>query len=97
MPNEMAFICPCHLHRPAVCAGLACVQHALARPDSQSLCCACVYVLCDILWPKVQLHSANSHMPATSPCSAHALAQARPTMSCIPLVGRDSCVHVIAP
>jgi len=50
---------------PAACAGLACVQHALAGPDSQSLGCTRVYFLCDILWPEVQSHSDNSHMPAT--------------------------------
>ena len=33
-----------------------------------------------------QLHSDNGHVHATAPCFAHALAQARPTMSCIPLV-----------
>ena len=62
------------------------MQHALARPDSQFLRCTCVYFLCDILWSAVQSHSDNSHMHATGPHSACALAQARPTMSCIHLV-----------
>jgi len=33
-----------------------------------------------------QSHSDNGHVHATAPCSAHALTQIRPTMSCIPLV-----------
>jgi len=59
---------------PAACAGPACVHHALARPDSQFLCCTSVYFLCDILWPEVQSHSDNSHVHATGLCSACALA-----------------------
>ena len=41
-----------------------------------------------VLWPKVyaKSHSDNGHVHATAPCSAHALTQARPTMSYIPLV-----------
>ena len=39
-----------------------------------------------ILWPEVQSHSDNSYMHATVLRSARALAQARPTMSCIHLV-----------
>ena len=70
------------------------MQHALARPDSQSLYSTRVYFLCDILWPEVQLHSDSSHMPATGPCSAHALTQARPTVSCIHLVYMQTCVEL---
>jgi len=33
MPKKMALICPCHLHMTVACAGPACVQYALARPD----------------------------------------------------------------
>ena len=40
----------------------------------------------DILWAEVQSHSDDSHMHVTAPCSACALHQARPTMSCIHLV-----------
>jgi len=47
-----------------VCAGSACVQYTLARPDSQFLCCTHLYFLCDILWPEVQSHSDSSHMHA---------------------------------
>ena len=73
------------------------MQHALARPDSQSLYSARVYFLCDILWPEVQLHSDSSHMPATGPCSAHALTQARPTVACIHLVYMQTCVESCHP
>ena len=67
------------------CAWPACVQHALAR---LTLSCTHVYFLCDklILWPEVQSDSDYSHVHATGPCSACALAQAHPTMSCIQLV-----------
>ena len=81
---------------PAACAGLACAA-CLARPDSQSLCCTRVYFLCDILWPEVQSHFDSSHMPATGPCSARALTQARPTMSCIHLVYMQTCVESCHP
>ena len=50
------------------------------------LSCTRAYFLCDILWPEVQSHSDISHMHAIGPRSAHALTQARPTMSCIHLV-----------
>jgi len=53
------------------------------RPDWQFLCCTCVYFLCDILWPEGQY---DSHVHATAPCSAYALAHTCPSMSCIPLV-----------
>ena len=45
-------------------------------------------LLCDklILWPEVQSDSDYSHVHATGPCSACALTQAHPTMSCIQLV-----------
>jgi len=36
MPKRMAFICPCHLHMTRL-------HYALARPDSQFLCCTRVY------------------------------------------------------
>ena len=62
------------------------MQHALARPDSQFLCCTCVYFLCDILWPEVQPHSGDSHVHTTGPHSACALAQAHPTMVHLRLV-----------
>jgi len=53
------------------------MKHALyiiARPDSQFLCCTCVYFLGDILWPEVLmtvmciqlvhiLHVHSSHSP----------------------------------
>ena len=52
--------------RPAVCVGPACVQHALARPDSQFLCCTRVYFLYDI-W-EIQLHSDDRHVHACN-CS----------------------------
>jgi len=45
-----------------------------------------VYFLHNILWPEVQSHSDDSPVHATAPHSTHALAQARPTMSYIPLV-----------
>jgi len=32
-----------------------------------------MYFLCDILWPKVQSHSDDSHAHATGPHSARAL------------------------
>ena len=51
--------------------------------------CHTLSVLCmSVLWPEVyaQSYSDNSHVHATVPCSTHALAQARPTMSYIPLV-----------
>ena len=67
----------------AICAGSACVQHALARPDSQFPCCTHAYFLRNLLWPEVQSHSDHSHVHATGP---RALTQARPTMSCIYLV-----------
>jgi len=62
------------------------VQHALARPDSQFLCCTCVYLLRDIMQSRVQFHPDDSHVHATAPHSARALAQACPTMPCIRLV-----------
>ena len=40
----------------------------------------------DILWPKVQSNSDDSHTHVTAPSSAHELSQAHPTMSCIHLV-----------
>ena len=42
--------------------------------------------MCDILWPEVQSHSDDSPVHACGPHSVCALAQARPTMSCIHLV-----------
>jgi len=50
------------------------------------------------LWPEVyaQSHSDNGHVHATAPCSAHALAQARPTMSYIPLVLREYGLHTLS-
>ena len=71
---------------PATCAGPACVQNDLARPDSQFLCCTHVYLSCNVLWPEVQSHSDNSHRHVTILCSACKLTQACPTMSCIHLV-----------
>jgi len=72
------------------------MQHVLARSDSQFLCCTRVYFLCNLLWPKVQSHSDDSHVYATGPRYAHALAQARPTLSCIYLVHKvmASAIHV---
>jgi len=67
---------PAEIREIAMCAGPACVQHALARPDPQFLFCTCVYFLCDIRLPEVQSHSDNSHMNATGIRSARALAQA---------------------
>ena len=58
------------------------MQHALARPDHSS-CVVHMCTFCDILWPEVQSHSDNSRMHTTGLCSAPALAQACPTMSCI--------------
>ena len=55
------------------------MHHALARPDSQFLCCTCVYFLCDILRPEVQSHSDDSPVHAPGLRSACALAQAHPT------------------
>ena len=77
---------------PATCAGPAYVQHALARPDSQFLCCTCVYFLRDILWPQVQSHSDNSHRHATGLHFARALTQALPIM-CIHLVIYFNNIH----
>jgi len=93
VPEKMAFAVHAISTSPAACAGLACVQHALAWPDSESLCCTRVYFLCDILWPEVQSQSDNSHIPATGPRSARALTQARPTVSCIHLVYMQTCVE----
>ena len=50
------FICPCYLHmtcsmcrsRTSQCAEPASVQHALARPDSQFLCCTRELLFCDL-------------------------------------------------
>ena len=73
------FHLPCHIISTwlTVCAGPACVQHALARPGSQFLCCTLVYFLCDILWPEVQSQSlcmqlvhilhVHSHGDSTKP------------------------------
>ena len=47
--------------------------------------CTC---LCDIVWPEVQSHSDDSPVHASGACSACALAQARPTVSCIHLVSQ---------
>ena len=55
------------------------MHRALASPDSQFLCCTCVYTLCDILWPEVQSHYDSSHIHASGLRSACAHAQARPT------------------
>ena len=52
------------------------VQHALARPDSQFLCCTYVYFLCGILWPEVQSHSDDGPVHAPGPRSACTFAQA---------------------
>ena len=41
-----------------------------------------------------QSHSDSSHVHATAPCSVHALAQARPTMSYIPLVLFIGCKNL---
>ena len=62
-------------------AGLASLTHFL--------CCNCAvdfvsYNYCGLFY--AQSHSDNGHVHATAPSSAHALAQARPTMSYIPLV-----------
>ena len=52
-----------------------------------------MWYVCDILWPETELRSVTfCHVPATAthvvyvPHSAHALAQAHPTILCIPLV-----------
>jgi len=47
---------------PAVCAGPACVQHALSRPDSQILCCTRVLFVWLAMWPEVQSHSDDGHL-----------------------------------
>ena len=61
------------------------MQHDLARPD---LLVPVLYpcTFCDILRPEVQPHSDDTPVHASGPHSACALAQARPTMSCIHLV-----------
>ena len=41
-----------------------------------------------------QSHSDSGHVHATAPCSVHALAQARPTMSYIPLVLFIGCKNL---
>ena len=55
------------------------MHRALASPDSQFLCCTCVYTLCDILWREAQSHYDSSRIHASGLRSACALAQARPT------------------
>ena len=71
------------------------LQHVLDQPVCIMLCLSlthssCVVhvctFLCGILWPEVQSHSDGSPVHAPGPSSACALAQARPTMSCIHLV-----------
>ena len=59
----------------------------LARPTVPVLC-ICMYILCNILWPEIMLHSDITVicMRLLRPCTACALSQARPTIACIPLV-----------
>jgi len=60
-------------------------------PDPLSECVAVVhigrfcFIYCGLRF-YAQSHSDNGHVHAIAPCSAHALTQARPTMSYIPLV-----------
>ena len=75
-----------HVHAATIQTG-----HDMPASLTQFLCCAQAYVcrfLFHILWPEVyaQSHSDNGHVLATAPCSVHALAQAHPTMSYIPLL-----------
>ena len=67
---------------PAACAGPACVQHALASPDSQFLYCAFVLFVCySVAWGSVTfLWQTQGHLHAC------VLPQACPTTSCIHLV-----------
>ena len=55
--------------------------------------CACVYSVCDILWPEIVLYGPShchyslvGHVLAVAPYSAHALTQNHLTMPCILLV-----------
>ena len=55
-----------------------------------------MYFLCGILWPEVQSHSDDSPVHAPGPRSAFALAQVRPTMSCIHLVAKLSFMYLLS-
>ena len=66
----------------AACARPACVQHALARPDSQFLCCTCVSY--SVAWGSVTFWWVT--FIQLVPHSTHALTQAHPTLSYIHLV-----------
>ena len=69
------------------------LQHVLDYPVlsmlylglSHSFYAVHMYFLSDIPWPEVQSHSDDGPVHLTGPCSACALTQARPTMSCIHL------------
>ena len=63
------------------------------------LCCVRVgtinkikVIFCGLRFCYVQSHSIDSHMHPTDQCSAHALTQAHPTISCIMIY--DKCIHI---
>jgi len=101
------FICPCHFrarpaeymvnvlgHSPCMTCLLNCFSIVYGTVP---VLCICLYILSHILWPIRFLHSDDSHVHATTPFSACALAEARPTISCIHLViliSMASSVHL---
>ena len=73
--------CACSSHTP----GMTCqLDHAWPVFCIVHVCRFC-FIYCGLRF-YAQSHSDNGHVHATAPCFAHALTQARPTMSCIPLV-----------
>jgi len=91
-----------HVLQSTWCAGPVCIQ----QPYTPGMTCLldhawptfCIVHVCRFCFMYcglrfyAQSHSDNCHVPATAPCFAHALAQARPTMSCIPLHVNYYCV-----
>jgi len=68
--------------------GFICRCHYLCCHSQWKSLVTCPYLStgCGLRFICAQSHSDNGHVHATAPRSAHALTQAHPTISCIPLV-----------
>jgi len=79
---QECLICPYHL-------SVHVLQSTWCTRPAQFLCCAHVCRFCFIFYGLrfyAQSHSDDCQAHTPAPCSARALAQARPTMSYIPLI-----------
>ena len=76
-------------------AGLASLTHYICKFNLCMSADFVSYTYCGLTGFYAQSHSNNGHVHATAACFAHALAQARPTMSYIPLVLLVSMIGLV--